>query len=343
MLKKWPILLAFCMLGVTAYEQVTPRDTTVTSTTNDPLADTSLIDYDELFRDFDAFMDSILSPHNYFLGSLSMSKGYYSFENKGSGFIETYKKLTYSPALGYYHKSGLGFSATGYIVNDDVNMNLYQFSITPSFDYIQNKDLVTGISFTKYFTKDSLPFYTTPLQNELFAYFTYRKTWIRPTVSMSYGWGSRTDYQKRESLIQDLRLRRNGFTYINTEESIADFSVMASIRHDFYWLDVMANNDHIRLTPQLAFTSGTQKFGFNQSSNTYATVLRTGNNVLFNTENVYLDDQLKFQPLSLTFYLRGEYTIGKFFIQPQLMLDYYFPASSNNFNTLFTFNMGFIF
>ncbi|HRF18786.1 MAG TPA: hypothetical protein PK977_11485, partial [Chitinophagaceae bacterium] len=101
--------------------------------------------------------------------------------------------------------------------------------------------------------------------------------------------------------------------------------------------------DHIRFTPQLSFTSGTQKFGFNQSSSTYATTVRTGTNVLFNSENVYLDDQIKFQPLSLTLFLRGEYSIGKFFIQPQLMLDYYFPANADNFNAIFQMNLGFIF
>jgi hypothetical protein len=240
--------------------------------------------------------------------------------------IAASKKLTYSPTLGYYNKNGLGITTTGSIVNDETNTNFYQFSVIPSFDYLNNKSFATGISFTKFFTKDSLPFYTTPLQNELYVYFTYRKTWIRPTLSASYGWGSRTDYLQREELIQDLRLRRRGFTYINTKETVSDFSVMASVRHDFYWLDVFTYNDHIRLTPQVAFTTGTQKFGFNQSSNTYATTLRTGTNVLFSTEDVYLDDKIKFQPLSLTLFLRGEYSIGKFFIQPQFMLDYYFPS-----------------
>jgi hypothetical protein len=119
--------------------------------------------------------------------------------------------------------------------------------------------------------------------------------------------------------------------------------LIASLRHDFYWLDVFTYNDHIRFTPQLSFTSGTQKFGFNQSSNTYATLIRNGSNILYSAENVYLDDKIKFQPLSLTMYLRGEYSIGKFFIQPQLMLDYYFPSSGDNFSTLFSVNAGLMF
>ena len=342
MLKKWFIVLAFFMLGAAAYPQSNRVDTLIAPVNDISIIDTT-IDYEEFFQDFDAFMDSILSPHSYFLASLAMSKGYYSFEGKSSSAIQTSKKLTYSPTLGYYHKGGLGITGTGYIVDDGTNMNFYQGAITPSFDYLKNKSLATGISYTKFFTKDSLPFYTTPLQNELYAYFTYRKWWVRPMIAMSYGWGSRTDYAERESLIQDLRLRRRGFTYVNTEETVSDFSVMASVRHDFYWLDVLTYKDHIRFTPQVSFTSGTQKFGFNQSSSTYATVIRNNSNVLYSTENVYLDDQLKFQPLSLTLYLRGEYSIGKFFVQPQFTMDYYFPASSNNLNAIFSVNIGCMF
>lgn len=330
------------MLGVAAYPQGNAPDSVITPKKESILIDTTL-DYEALFQDFDAFMDSILSPHSYFMGSLSVGKGFFNFERKGTSSIETSQRLTYSPTLSYYSKEGLGFTSTGYIVNDETDMNFYQFSLSPSFDYLQNRNFATGISYTKFFTKDSLPFYTTPLQNELYAYFTYRKIWVRPTLALSYGWGSRSDYMNREELIQDLRLRRRGFTYINTKESVSDFSITGSLRHDFYWLDVFTYNDHIRFTPQLAFTSGTQKFGFNQSSSTYGTTIRNGTNVLYSTENVFLDDQLDFQPLSLTLYLRSEYFIGKFFIQPQFSMDYYFPSTSHNFNVLFSINAGFIF
>lgn len=345
MLKKWSIILAFIIPGVAAFSQSNSVDSVMTPVKKekkDFLAIDTTFDYD-LFQDFDAFMDSILSPHSYFLGNLSVGKGFFNFENKGSSLIETSKKLTYAPTLGYYHKSGLGFTTTGYIVNDETNLNFYQFSLSPSFDYLQNRDFATGVSYDRFFTKDSLPFYTSPLQNEVYAYFTYRKLWMRPSVALSYGWGSRSDYQKREELLQSLRLRPRGFTYINTTESVSDFSVMASVRHDFYWLDVFTYNDHIRFTPQIVFTSGTQKFGFNQSSNTYGTAIRTGSNELYNSEDFYLDDQLKFQPLSLTLYLRGEYAIGKFFIQPQVTMDYYFPSPTDNFNTFISVNAGFVF
>ncbi|TAL47378.1 MAG: hypothetical protein EPN92_04930 [Chitinophagaceae bacterium] len=342
MLKNCTTILAFLLIGICSYSQGAAVDTTIKPPKDEILLD-STVDYDLLMDDLESFLDSISSPHSYFMGSLAMGKGYFNFKSKSEVFLETAQKFTYTPTLAYFHKSGLSLATTGNVVNNENKLNLYQVSVSPGYDYLENRNLATGITYTKYFTKDSLNFYTTPLQNELYAYFTYRKWWVRPTVAMSYGWGSRTDYMEREALILDLRLRRAGITRINSTESISDFSLITSVRHDFYWLDIFSYNDHIRFTPQLSFISGTQKFGFNQSANTYATLIRTGANVLYNSENVYLDDQLDFQPLSLTMFLRTEYSIGKFFIQPQMIFDYYFPATDKNFSTLFSFNLGFVF
>jgi hypothetical protein len=162
-------------------------------------------------------------------------------------------------------------------------------------------------------------------------------------VAVNYGWGSRTAYDQKKEQIELLRMIVDGFTYVNTHESVSDFSLLFSTRHDFYWLDVFTYNDYIRFTPQINFTSGTQKFGFNQTSNTYIPTRVANTSALYSSENIYLDDKLDFQPLSLTLYLRGEYSIGKFFIQPQFLIDYYFPATSNNFTTLFSVNLGLVF
>ncbi len=342
------ITIPLIFLGTASFSQTQTTDTTKNidlkkkkEKVDDWTLD-STIDYDLLLQDMEDFLDSIAMPHSYMLGSVAVGRGYFNFTNKSSAMLETRKSFTYTPTLGFFHKDGLSLTATGNVVNHDDKLDLYQIAISPGYDYLENKNFAAGFTYTRFFTKDSLPFYTTPIQNEVYGYFTYRKWWIRPTIAASYGWGSRTDYQEREELIQDLRLRRNGITRINSRESISDFSLITSVRHDFYWLDVLSYKDHIRITPQLSFISGTQKFGFNQSANTYATIIRTGANVLYNSENVYLDDQLDFQPLSLTLFLRGEYSVSKFFIQPQVVFDYYFPTRQNNFSTLFSVNVGFI-
>lgn len=308
-----------------------------------PAIDTAFTDYDELFSELDALIDSLMAPRSFTIFSIGMGNGFFTYDSKSGTTTETRRRLAYAPSLGYYDKSGFGVGVGASVVNDGAGMNPYQFSVTGSYDYQQKKSFITGISLSHYFTKGDLPFYTSPLQNEAYGYFTYRKLWFKPSVGLSYGWGNRDDFEEREEQIQNIQLAQKGFTRINTRESVIDFNLTTSIRHDFYFLKVLSGNDYVRITPQLSFASGTQQFGFNQTSNTYATVRRTGRSVLYSTENIALDNQLYFQPVSLTAFLKTEYSIGKFFFQPQVMFDYYFPATENNFTTSFIVNAGFVF
>jgi hypothetical protein len=189
-----------------------------------------------------------------------------------------------------------------------------------------------------------LDFYTSPLKNELYGYFTYRKLWFKPSIAASYGWGSTESYEEREEYIKIKRLRGTGYTRINTKESVKDLNVVVSIRHDFYWLDVLSKKDFFRLTPQVSFTSGTQSFGFNQTStSTYNSLGIVRKNEWQNSENTQLDDRLNFQPLSLAAMIKSEFSIGKFFVQPLFLVNYYFPAPEKNLSTAFTVNTGLIF
>ena len=305
--------------------------------------DTLFTDYDELFSELDLFLDSLLTPRNFTVINIGATTAFFNYDDNDSNVPEAIKKVLYTPSVSYFTRSGLGISASANIIRDDKQWNPYQYSATASYDYIKSRKLITGISYTRFFTKNDLSFYTSPLENGVSGYFTYRDFWVKPTVGINYGWGSRTAYSQREEKITGIRLKRRGYTTINTQESINDLNLIASARHDFYWLDVLSKNDFIRFTPQLTFTGGTQRFGINQNSNTYASVKGTGVNILYNTENMYLDDKTIFQPLSLTAFMKAEYSIGKVFLQPQLMLDYYFPAEDKNFTTAVLLNAGVIF
>ncbi len=304
------------------------------------------VDYDELFSDFASFLDSMMMPRSYVLASVAVASGQYDFAERNNVLLESSNKFTFIPTLAYYHKKGLGITATANVINENKILNPYQFSITPSYDYIKNLDFATGVSYTRHFIKDSLSFYTSPLQNELFGYFSYRKWWVRPSVAVSYGWGSRSAFEEREDFITSLRLRRTGYTTISSNESVNDFSIITSLRHDFYWLEVLTGKDHIRLSPQINFTSGTQKFGFNQSYESYIGPGNRGKgngNIQYNSDEVELDDEIKFQPLSLSLFLRGEYSIGKVFLQPSFLIGYYLPTTEKPLNTLFSVNAGVMF
>lgn len=335
-----------------------------------PLMDTTIYDYDEIFSELDLLLDSLYSPRSFLVAQVSAGTGFFQHNSASGTSAETKQKLSFSPALGYYHKSGLGAGANASFLPGGNGSNPWQMSLSGSYDYLQKKSFITGLSLTHYFIKENLPFYTSPLQNEAYGYFTYRQSWLKPSLGASYGWGSRSAVEQRTEMTEKIQRGkprnvsgdrdsiRNGngsngsgnsagsgttTTTVTSYEKVVDFNLQVSIRHDFYFLHLFTKSDYIRLTPQLVFTGGSQQFGFNSIINSTLTGRNIGKNAITNTQNVTLDNNLAFRPLSLTTQLRTEYVSGKFFVQPQLMLDYYFPAQGNNITTTFLVNTGVIF
>ncbi|HET6996677.1 MAG TPA: hypothetical protein VFI06_16900, partial [Chitinophagaceae bacterium] len=313
--------------------------------------DIDSMELDEFFSDLDLFLDSILSPRSYALLSLSATQGYFTFTNKNNSRSKELKKTIWSPTFGYYDKNGLGITLSSFMIRDSARRYFYQMSATPSYDYIKNRKFATGVSFTRYFTRNRLPFYTSPLQNELTGYFLWRKAWLQPGIAANYGWGSKTEFKRIEvqyiKIVEDaatdglIRQVETATIISKNRESIVDFSLNFSLRHDFYWLDIFSKKDHIRFSPLLSATGGTQKFGFNQSNTPLGNVRAAAFNNFNNTGEVSLLQ--KFQLLYATLYLRGEYSFGKFFVQPQVLFDCYLPGKNNQLTTLFSVNTGFIF
>lgn len=335
------ILWVAILSALTGLGQTTTTDTIPQVGIENLAVDTSL-DYEDMMNDLGNFLDSLLAPRSYFLVSASASSGYFSYSNNAGTRIETKKKLIFSPVIGYYNKSGPGLTISANGTNTNQGFTFYQYLITPSFDFIQSRKWVGGFSYSHYFNKDSVKFYLTPLQNELNAYFLYRKSWPQPGVSFSYGWGTRQEVKKRERFIS---LLGGPVTVITTtNESVSDFSINASLRHSFYWLDLSMHHDYIKFTPMLLFSAGTQKYGFNQTTTTSSSrILTKTGGVALARKNTNLDNKTDFQPLSLTLFLRPEYNISKFFIQPQLLLDYYFPGNDKHFTAIASLNVGFMF
>lgn len=306
-----------------------------------PAAD-SLAYYDDLFNELESFLDSITAPRSFATISVGVSNGFFNYQSQAA--IQSTRKLVYNPTLGYYHKSGFGVSATGSAIAEGFkNINLYQVAATASYDYMRNNNFLTGTSYTQFFTKEALDFYTSPLTKEASVYFLYRDSWLKPSIAVNYAWGSQTHVEEREEKIKLLRGKPlNSTTIIETTENVSDLSVAASVKHDFYWLNVLLKSDYFRFSPQLTLISGTQRFGFNQTSNSNIYNSKSGITILQNTEQMSLSESSTFKPLSLSARLRGEFSTGIFFIQPQILLDYYFPAEEKNFTTGFAITTGII-
>lgn len=338
MKKKGIVFLLACLFGFAAVCPLQAQKTKLDSLFMN--ADTTAV-LDSLLEDFDDYLDSLSKRKSLFFVGIGMGTGVFSFENKNTVLISNEKKLIFSPSLGYYHKSGLGISGMAFALMNNNKFSFYQFAVSPSYDLISKK-ISTGVSYTHYFNKDSLDFYTTPISNEVYAYFSYKKWWVRPTISASYGWGSSTAYEKQKYRIWSRQLQQTREYYITVKnvEFVRDLSVTVSVRKDFDWYDVLGKNDNFTVTPVLLANAGTQQFGFNTSYS------YTFNPVRINSlpSNNSVSDQTKFGMQSVAAILRASYMKGKLLIQPQVLFDYYLqPTDSNPFNTVFSVNFSLAF
>jgi hypothetical protein len=342
MIRKIILISSFALCVFVSRGQNKPANAPASGGNIDLLMDTTL-DYEDLLEEMDLFLDSLLRPRSYFMASVSGGMGYFNYIT-GNGLrqkVEVEKQFVLSPTIGYYYKKGPGITLSGNLTDNNGQLSLYQTAISPSFDFIQTRQWFAGVSYTRYLTKDSLSFYVSPLENEVSGYITWRKPWLQPGLSASYGWGSRTDYQKRVRYVRLLRLKRRGILVgsgTTTTEDVADFSLTGSIRHSFYRTGVIRPKDYIKFVPQLSFTAGTQKFGFNRTTSTFPVNARNSANNVYYTGDLDIEDKFSFQPISLSLYLRPEYNLGIFFFQPQLILDYYIPAE--NFSAMFSVTAG---
>jgi len=292
----------------------------------------SLSDYekkvlDSLDKDLDEFLKFGAMSKSFVDISMSAANGYYNFKNNNNIYLNTSSNFTVLPSLAYYHKSGFAISGTGCGVYTNESMNFYQFIVSPSFIYSDNKTFSTGIVYSHFFSKDSLQFYKTPLNNEIFLNFVWQKWWLEPSIAFGYGWGSRSGYKKEVGFIQALlaRMTRRRITTV-TEESVHDLALSVAIKHNFSWHHLFSAKDILLFTPQCMITAGSSHFGFNTSYSFRSHYLTS--NLLPSNSNINEDRGLELQSLSAL--MRIDYIIRSFYIEPQFIVDYYLPYTQEN-------------
>ncbi|MFM2145495.1 MAG: hypothetical protein RL732_331 [Bacteroidota bacterium] len=281
---------------------------------------------DSLMADFSSYLDSISQPRSFFLGGIGFGTGFFTYQNKVTSAVSTRKNSMVYPSLSYYHKKGPGLSATGYGVFQSSGLQFYQLALSPSYDVLR-KTYSTGIAYTHYFNRDSTDFYQTPIRNELFGYFTWKKWRVRPAVTFSYGWGSNALFEQEKRLILSRRLQFRDRYYVDlkAKESVYDVSITFSLRREFRWANVFSASDQLSLTPIALLSDGTQQYGFNTSFSDVRQQM-TRPNALPSNNLFAAASQFSMQSASLL--LRVSYLKGKFMVQPQYYADYYLPSTN---------------
>lgn len=303
----------------------------------------------ELERQLDSLLDSR------YKSEVNIALGFGNNPAYGGKAADAFRPIDMKPFLSpqvtYTHKSGAFVNAAAYYLLSGGNKPWFEFDLGAGYDYTRNRDLITGVSYTRYFYADSSDVPQTPIKNELFAYFIYRKWWLQPGLSLDYGWGS---------------YKQEGTSGMMTERG-NDFNVIVDVRHPFLFMDVLKTDDGLLILPIAGLTTGTANYFSNMRSFRYATRGNAikkynenrekgrgngngngngngggqgdpGDPVLETTETV-LSDGSAFKPRAVDLGVRVSYIIGKFAISPSFTLFKMLQGPDTSVSGYFTANV----
>ncbi len=288
----------------------------------------------------DAFL-SLLNgkDKNYVDISVGIGNGTFSESNQAVNATGISNQLVLTPGISYHFKQGISVGVTGFFTKEQTagSMQLYQTGLTAAYDYM-GKKISGGVSYTRYIS-DAKKYNSKSLyQNDLYGYFKRSSGAIQPGIAVGYANGNYKD-ASFTSFILKRPLR--GDTLISgidsTENQSSYFSVSANIEHDFSLYNIFDKNDELDIVPSLIVNYGSDKYTQTHTNKMYDR-LRALNKV----KKVVADS--KFQLQSVAMSLDLTYSIGKFFLQPNVYMDYYLPATTGKrLSTIYSVTTGFSF
>ena len=295
---------------------------------------------DSMLKDdeFINMLKTALSPKSYFLVSAGIGNSYFSAKNKELNASQLENKLIITPAVAYFNKSGLAITASAFMASFNGKTNFYQFSLSPSYNLTNNRNIEATISFTHMFTRSGYEKYASPIQNDFYGNIYLKKPWLQPGLSLGLSGGRSTDYIKVDTVL-------NGIRRIFTDTAkthLTAFSMNVFVQHEFEYYELLSKKDGISITPQILLNAGSQKFTV-VHTNPFITKLKSRNSVRFKNLGVK-SDKSSFGIQSLAFNLDINYVIGKFGFEPQVYLDYYLPETTDQkFTSVYSFVISYAF
>jgi hypothetical protein len=246
------LLAAFFCIGLPLHSIAQEKKQVIdTSTISVELSD---FKNDSLMTELRSLLDSMSKQQSFFSFYASVSNRLFSAKNNAFNSQQSNTSVTaFTPSLSYFHKTGLGLSATSYLRAIDGKFSLYQTAISPSFDKIEKK-LMYGVSYSYYLKNKSIE--STPYNHEVYAYLQGRKTWLRPSLAIGWAKGGYSD-------VSSIPIKVNGnYRWImdSTYISLSDLSLSAGVSHSFILNNVITKNDAFTFVPQLSLITGRQSF-----------------------------------------------------------------------------------
>ena len=293
------------VFAFSSFAQVTTTDTTNNKFKLD----------DELLN----LLDSIKKPKSYVDFSVGVGNKLFSVKNNAVNSSQSQvNKLFYTGALSYHNKSGFSVAVMPYLSTENNQLKIYQTAVTPGF-YVENKKVDFSFSYTRYLSDYKSYNSNATYQNDFYTNVQYKKTFLQPTLSLGYSTGN-----FKEINIDTIKVLNNRIVRDSTKNSIKNFSASVGVEHSFEFEKVFTSKDGISIIPQLLLVAGTEKLAITHTNKNFSSFVNKSKRFKSRTKNE--NTAFSLQSLALSFDVN--YSVGNFYVTPNLYIDYFLPATT---------------
>ncbi len=232
----------------------------------------------------------------------------YKITGTDTGFSNT---LSFAPSISLTHKSGFAISYSPRFAMGGTTPGIYMHELSIGISQYDKPDFSYEAKYSHYFFtgNNSVPY--SPLTNEIYTSFTYKKPWLRPGISAGIGFGTNTS--------------------VSPSSSVYDVGVSAGVSHSFDW---EAGDVSFSWAPSVSLNAGTNDyFSFlnttkyiGKSSNSSKYVKKGAGRGRSGTTTSTVTQGKTFDLTNIEFGFESSMEIGAFTMRPEL--SFYIPVGS---------------
>jgi hypothetical protein len=158
----------------------------------------------------------------------------YQISGKDTGFANS---LTQSPVITLGHKSGFSVSYSPTFVLGGSKTGLFMQTLSADISQYDKPDYSYDLSYSHYLFSSGTSVPYSPLNNEVYASFTYKKPWLNPEISAGIAFGTNTEE--------------------TPSKKVSDIGISVGAGHSFDW---DKGNLSYSVTPDIMLNAGTNDY-----------------------------------------------------------------------------------
>jgi hypothetical protein len=326
-MRKLCLFLCFLSFGFGANAQV---DTTL-SVKDKAVLDSMIKAADDLL----GLMDD--SAKSYLDISIGFGNGTFSTQNQAVNATGYTNQLVLTPAMFYYFKNGFNVGLTSFFTNENNKLSLYQTGASVGYGYESDK-ISTGISYTRYFGDNKKYNGKSIYQNEVFGYFKYMKPFIQPGVSLGFANGKFKQYNEFWFQPRDTT-KPPVFIKDSMDNKTNYFSITLTAEHTFEFENIFNKKDGLSINPVIMLNSGSDNLTVTHTSRLAKLLVERFPRLATQQKRTSQSNKLQLQSIASS--INFTYSIGKFYLQPNIYFDYYLPETTGQrFSSIFSLTAG---